>query len=150
MKLVVSFLLLLFSIVAAAPIYAADWWVAVPCCSYHKDRDKAYNEDNWGLGVEYVHSKSLSGVLLTYPNSFNDRTWSFGGVWSPEMLQMNIKGIVLKPGLFGGGFTGYEKGKVSWAVAPSLQIEINNRVGGNFLISDVFIGFAFKFNTEIF
>jgi hypothetical protein len=156
-RFILGICLILFAVflIAIKQARASDWWLVIPSTSWHESK-KPYNEDNWGLGFEYVTSPSWSFVGGTYPNSFKERTFYLGGVYAPAFLQLQTREILFKPGILAGYFTGYEHGRAIPIVSPSLQIEIEKKIGigvlfgcDNFKCKDGFIGFSLKFNKGI-
>jgi len=61
-------------------------WINVGGFSRHFDRDKNYNESNFGLGLEYRTSDELSFMAGSYKNSNNRNTTYAAANWQPLAL----------------------------------------------------------------
>lgn len=79
----------------------AQTYVTASVASYHLDRSKTHNEQNWGLGFEHEVYKDTRLAAGFYRNSnYIDSTY-VGVAWTPLTLGD------FKFGGFGGIFTGY-------------------------------------------
>ena len=82
-----------------------DWkdhvWLNLNGKSYHFNRDKGYNERNWGAGVQIFTSENTSWLIGHYQNSFYRPTnyvWYNYQPWRVGNVQL---------GVMGGLVTGY-------------------------------------------
>lgn len=116
---------------AASPALAGDFWAVATIGSYHFNRDKAYNERNFGLGVEYGMTENTRFVAGFYDNSKYKHTNYVGAVWTP----INLGGFT-RAGLVGMCATGYAD-NVMCAPIPTITLE-GRRFGANFVIAPTF------------
>ena len=129
-------------------------WLVIPVTSWH-EVDKKYNENNWGLGIEYQFNSNWSIIGGGYENSIDATTLYVGGVYSPSFLQYNLQQIHIKSGVMLGVFSGYADKNILIS-APTLQIEIDKKVGIDFLLGctnfrckEGVIGLSFKFTKGV-
>jgi hypothetical protein len=111
----------LFTLIDAKPI--SEVWLNPGFLSYHWDRDKDLNGDNYGLGAEYRFSTVASVTAGEFYNS--DRAHS-------EYLGLYYQPIGIGPVRFGaafGGFNGYPHEKNGgWFLAaiPAASYDYKN------------------------
>jgi hypothetical protein len=88
-------------------------WVSVTLASYHAERDRGYNEINYGAGIESAlpwDKWRVAGGF--YRNSYYRTTWYALGVreiWTAGRWKL---GVAL------GGATGYTRGRINLVAAP--------------------------------
>lgn len=86
---------------------ADEWWVVSTVGSYHFERSKDYNENNFGLGIERTFDKNFSQVAGYYQNSF-DRQTLYVGI---KYLPVNVNDVRLGVTLFlATGYHGLTEG----------------------------------------
>ena len=135
---VIAGMLLSFALFVPQKAHGADW-VSVTVGSYHANRDRGYNEFNYGVGIErdlpWDKWRFAGGF---YRNSYDRTTWYTLGV--REVLTYGN----WKLGVAAGGVTGYTSGRVDSIVAPILAWE-GKRYGVNvFPLTPSVVGFQFK------
>lgn len=97
----------------------AQTYVTASVASYHLDRSKHHNEQNWGLGFEHEVYQDVRLTAGFYRNSnYLDSTY-VGVAWMPLKLGD------FKFGGFGGGFTGYAI-DIKWGILPVMAYERGN------------------------
>jgi hypothetical protein len=106
-----------------------DTWVHLGALSYHANRDKQYNENNGGLGVEYRFNHAHSLMIGRYDNSYFHRSnYALWG-WTPiEVEYVNLMVVRIPRARFGfliGGVDGYERNNGHFApvLLPVLSLE---------------------------
>lgn len=120
----------------------AGQWLVVNAASYHKDRDKGYNERNAGVGVEQPIGADARLIAGTYRNSHRRQSWYAGVQWTP----LQLGGLHL--GGAAGAVTGYEPGKPSPLLTPVIAYETRTW-GVNLLPFDgAVVGLQFKLRFE--
>lgn len=67
-------------------------FITVPIASWHAERQREkgkgmYNQENWGLGLEYAYSEKLRLGAGIYRNSLRQDTGYFGVAYFPLYLQ---------------------------------------------------------------
>jgi len=114
-------------------------WVSATVGSYHENRDRGYNEFNYGLGAELAlpwEKWRFAGGF--YENSYERTTWyalAVREVWSVGNWKL---------GIAAGGVTGYTSGRVDSVVAPIIAWE-GKRFGVNlFPVTPSVIGLQVK------
>lgn len=97
----ITLILTLNMLLCAPAIHAEEWWGNVNWRSVHIQSTEHYNENNIGVGVEYVHTPehSLQGGI--YKNSYYRNTIYLNYGYTP----LQWKGLRL--GLMGGTVNGY-------------------------------------------
>ncbi|MCR4334048.1 MAG: hypothetical protein NUV60_03515 [Patescibacteria group bacterium] len=85
--------LLFFAVSGLVPAFAADNHIAVDFwgLSYHGNRDRNYNEQNWGLGLRAYHGKWFVAADRM-KNSSRGQTTAFGVGY--EYPFANVRGYV--------------------------------------------------------
>lgn len=129
--LVLSWLFLLFIAAAAInahgeEVKASKLWVTPGAVSYHFNRDKEYNERNFGFGIEYSLNKNWSVLAGQYQNSIGGVS-KYGLVgytpWHPNRY--------ISVGALAGAVTGYHTNKSAMlAVLPLVAVNFRH-VGVN-------------------
>lgn len=108
--------------------------------SYHKDRDRGYNEFNYGLGIEHTLSDEKWRVAGGfYRNSYFRTSWY--GLIVREVWSIGN----WKVGMAGGFLTGYTKGRADHVVAPILAWEGKTFGVNLFPVTPTIIGLQIKF-----
>ncbi|MBY0243799.1 MAG: hypothetical protein K2X55_31280 [Burkholderiaceae bacterium] len=117
-----------FNTIDSAPL--SELWINPGFYSFHFDRDKGLNNNNYGLGAEYRFSTVMSATAGRFYNS--DRRYSnyAGMYWQPVALGP------LRLGVVAGAFDGYPRAhNGGWfpAVIPTISYEYQ-RVGANIAV----------------
>lgn len=94
-----------------------DLWLSATVKSYHGNRDRGYNENNFGLGFETTIGKDLRAVGGFYENSYYHTTLYAGAAWLP------LHAGPVHGGLLIAGATGYENWPVRPVVLPTIAVE---------------------------
>lgn len=103
-----GFLLGQIALPLMALIASAQTYAVATVTSWHFDRDKSYNENNFGLGLERRLSDTWSVSAGFFRNSFDRHTnYAFAGYTPIEYAGWRA-GVVM------GGVTGYEDGISPW------------------------------------
>jgi hypothetical protein len=144
----VAWYFLLIAILGALSPYGAkaaegDTWGVLTLASRHADREKPYNERNFGAGLEYEHTDDYRTILGTYRNSFYRRSVYVGGTY---------KVFASERGWWMGGtwlmVSGYETGKFSPIAFPAAGYE-GRSFGINFgPILPAVVGLQVKFKID--
>jgi hypothetical protein len=117
---------------------ADELWAVATVRSYHFDRDrKDYNEDNYGLGLEYKGTGRWGAMAGFYDNS-QSRT----SVYAGATYGLGQAG----PAKFGAcicGVTGYKKYAVMPILLPSVAFE-GKRFGINIGVLPKLVGLQVK------
>lgn len=104
-------------LVLATSAQASETWLTINVGSYHINAKKDYNQQNYGVGVEY-HNDDLIFMAGEYRNSsYKDSVYAMGG-WMPLKLGVVNAGATIGavngyPNINGGGFTLAVAGVVS-------------------------------------
>ena len=107
--------------------------------SWHFDREKDYNENNLGLGLEHRLSENWSVSTGFFRNSFYRNTnYLFAG-YTPIEISGWRAGVVM------GGVTGYEEGMSPWFTGVATRDF--GRIGINIVLSPV--GMALQLKVRI-
>ena len=115
-------------IIESKPI--SELWVNPGFYSFHFQRDKGLNGNNFGPGIEYRYSTTSSVTVGSFDNSDNQNSHFAGWYWQPIGLGPARLGMVV------GVLDGYPKMKDGgWfpAVIPAVSMEYK-MVGTNILI----------------
>lgn len=107
-----------------------ELWINPGMYSFHYDRNTDFNSVNYGIGVEYKFSNTLSATTGTYRNSYYNQSNYLGVYWQPVSFGPVDIGVVA------GGFNGYSNtNNGGWfpALLPVLTIE-GKRVGLNVIV----------------
>lgn len=110
-----------YVIIEPKPI--SELWLNPGLYSYHFQREKGFNNDNFGLGVEYRYSTVSSVTLGLFYNSDRQTSHYAGWYWQPLGLGPVRLGAVL------GAMDGYPKmvnGGWFFAAIPTASIEHKN------------------------
>jgi hypothetical protein len=83
---------------------------------------KGYNNDNFGLGLQWANSEGDGPAFGTYYNSERKQTVYAGYAWSTHIG--DVSGIATNADLLAGGATGYSIAKVIPFVIPSLSFQL--------------------------
>jgi hypothetical protein len=111
----------------AALIANAQTYAVATITSWHFDRDKKYNEDNFGLGLERRLSDTWSLSAGYFRNSFDRHTnYVFAGYTPVEVYGWRT-GVVM------GGVSGYDDGISPWLTG--VMTRDFGRVGLNVVFS---------------
>ncbi len=105
-------------------------WLNVGALTYHPNRDKGYNENNSGLGVEYRLRPNTSVMLGTFKNSVHRDTNYAAVNWQPIALGNWKLGLAV--GVM-NGYPGVENGGYFAAALPMASYE-GKRFGVNFSV----------------
>jgi hypothetical protein len=128
--------LLLSSLLLCSPVCAEEQvWATATIASYHFDR-RGYNEQNYGLGVEYHHDPIWRFSLGFYENSYYRYTAYGMAVVMPLEIGSWRFGVAT------GFATGYRHYPAIVAI-PTVSYE-KDRAGVNFGITPAFIGVQLK------
>lgn len=115
----------LFAIVESKPI--SEFWLNAGFYSYHFQKDRGFNDNNLGLGVEYRHSTVASIAVGGFHNSDWHTSHYIGWYWRPLALGPVHFGAVV------GGVDGYPRvNNGGWfpAVIPAASLEYKS-IGAN-------------------
>ena len=117
-----------FAIVEPTPI--SELWLNAGFYSYHFQKDKGFNNQNWGVGGECRYSTTSSIVVGSSYNSVRRTSHYAGWHWRPLALgPVNF-------GLVAGGVNGYPgANNGGWfpMVLPAASFEYK-RVGANLIL----------------
>ncbi len=103
-----------------APATASNVWVNVGGISTHFNRDRNYNENNVGAGVEIQLQPDLAWIAGAFSNSVH-RTTAYTGVnWQPYTLGEWKLGAAI--GVM-NGYPGTANGGVFFAALPIATLE---------------------------
>lgn len=105
--------------------------------SYHFDRDKPYNEKNYGLGLESVVEGDFRGHAGYYKNSFYRDTAYLMASYTPWRV------LDAKVGPVGGFATGYLKSQPAFMFGLAVVIE-NKDVGLNLIVNPAAVALQLK------
>lgn len=122
------------------PSQAEDAWVVATLTSYHFNRDRNYNEHNFGLGVEVQHTPEIWSSFGFYKNSYNKETMYLFSTWVPARVGE------IRFGASVGIVTGYEH-YPAWVLLPVATWD-NGKWGTNVALTPSFIGLQMKFRIE--
>lgn len=117
-----------FSVIESKPI--SELWLNPGFYSFHFDRNKGLNGNNFGPGIEYRYSTTSSVTVGSFNNSDNQNSHFVGWYWQPLELGPARLGVVV------GALDGYPKMKDGgWfpAAIPAVSMEYK-MVGTNILI----------------
>jgi hypothetical protein len=117
----------IFSLIESRPL--SELWLNPGFYSYHFDRDKGLNNNDFGLGGEYRYS-AVSSITLGFFDNSNRKTSHYAGwYWQPVGL-----GPIRLGAVFGvlDGYPDMKNGDWFAAVIPTASIEYKN-VGVNLL-----------------
>lgn len=124
----------------AEPTPISELWLNAGFYSYHFQKDKGFNNQNWGLGGEYRYSTTSSIVVGSSNNSVRRTSHYAGWHWHPLALGPVHFGVVA-----GGvnGYPGANNGGWFPIVLPAASFEYR-RVGANLIfiphVSDAVYG----------
>lgn len=98
---------------------ASETSLVISGISYHFERAKKYNEQNFGLGLEHRLSENWRAGAGWYRNSFYRTSWYAGATYAPLAIGPVRLGMSL------GVVTGYYKDpdRVLPMVVPTLSVE---------------------------
>jgi len=106
--LALGYLLAFVTVPLVAMVVSAQTYAVATITSWHFDRDKKYNESNFGLGIEQRLNQEWSISAGYFRNSFDRHTnYAFVGYTPVEVMGW-------RTGLVMGGVTGYEEGVSPW------------------------------------
>ena len=94
----------------------ADTWLSATVASYHGNRDRGYNERNYGLGFEHDRSATTRWAAGFYENS-HYRTTVYGG-----LLWLPVQAGPFRFGVLGSVATGYTHA-VTVVPLPTIAVE---------------------------
>jgi hypothetical protein len=117
-----------FSVIESKPI--SELWLNPGVYSYHFQRDKDFNNNNYGLGAEYRYSTVGSIMVGGFYNS--DRYTSHYVAWHWQPLGLGP----VRFGAVVGAIDGYPKmldGGWFFAVIPTVGIDYEN-IGASLLL----------------
>lgn len=121
----------LVSLMAAAQTYAV-----ATLASYHFDRKKDYNENNFGLGIEHRFSDAWAMSAGFFRNSFDRHTnYVFAGYTPIQYAGWRVGAVV-------GGVTGYSEGVDPWLTG--IATRDFGRVGLNLVFSPAGVALQIK------
>lgn len=127
MALILAFIVGFLGYEVTKPACGQTYAVA-SVASYHFDRSKKRNEENWGLGFEHGVTADTRLVAGFYRNSnYLDSTY-VGAAWLP------LRAGNWRFGAFGGAFTGYDI-DIKWGLLPIAAYEHPNGWGANFTLA---------------
>lgn len=117
-----------FALVEPTPI--SELWLNAGFYSYHFQKDKGFNNQNWGLGGEYRYSTTSSIVAGSSYNSVRRTSHYAGWHWHPLALGPIHFGVVA-----GGvnGYPGANNGGWFPVVIPAASFEYKS-VGANLIL----------------
>lgn len=113
------------------------WALDVNTTSVHTEAwaRRDLNQDNPGLGLEYLVSPDWSGMAGFYRNSYRRTSAYMLGVWTPLHMALPA-GLTASAGLAAGLVSGYTRNEVPtqpWAAGAVLRIRNAQGFGLNFL-----------------
>lgn len=117
-----------FSIIDAKPV--SELWLNPGAYSYHFQKNKGLNSQNFGLGGEYRYSTTSSWMLGVFENS--DRYTSHYAVWHWQPLGLGPVRFGAVIGVI-DGYPNMLHGGWFPALIPTLGIEYQ-RIGVNLLL----------------
>jgi len=110
--------------------------------SYHLDRNKGYNEQNWGLGYERRLSDDWSIATGFYRNSFRRDTVYLFGAYTPwQMAGWHIGPLM-------GVATGYDKDRPFSPWLTGVAAKDWGRFGLNVVVAPTAIALQVKWRLE--
>ena len=112
------------------PQKISEVWINPGLYSFHFQRDKGLNANNYGLGFDYRYSTTSSITLGEFKNSDRQASRYLGWYWEPVSIGAARLGAVL------GAIDGYPKMRDGgWfaAVIPSISFE-HDKFGANILV----------------
>lgn len=117
----------IFSIIESTPV--SEFWINPGTYSYHFQKNKALNNENFGLGVEYRYSTVSAFTLGTFNNSDKRTSHYLGWYWQPIRL-----GPVRFGAVFGAldGYPRMQNGGWFPAAIPAASFEYKN-LGANLM-----------------
>lgn len=134
--LVIGYALAFVTVPLVAIWASAQTYVVATITSYHFDRDKTYNENNFGLGLEQRISDDWSVSAGFFRNSFDRQTeYAFAG-YTPMEIAGWRTGVVM------GGVTGYEDGISPWFTGVATRDF--GSIGVNFVFSPAAVAIQLK------
>jgi len=98
----------------------SGWWTVATVRSYHHQRNKKHNEDNWGLGAEKNLTREWTFAAGFYDNSYDQRSVYAGMIWTPIHIDY------VHFGLSGGVVDGYGKHPFSFFLFPVMAVQGKN------------------------
>lgn len=123
-----------FSLIESKPI--SELWINPGTYSYHFQRNRGLNNNNFGLGGEYRYSTVSSLTLGVFENSDRQTSHVAGWYWQPVGFGPARLGAVF------GAMDGYPKMRNGgWFVAaiPTASIEYRN-IGANIMFVPAYKG----------
>lgn len=122
-----------------AKALSQDYLVAT-VTSWHFDREKSYNENNLGLGLERRLSDDWSVSAGFFRNSFDRHTnYVFAGYTPFEVMGW-------RTGLVMGGVTGYDDGVSPWFTGVAMRDF--GSIGLNIVFSPVGVALQVKYRLR--
>lgn len=115
----------LIFLMGATQANASEWWMVESGISYHFDRTKDLNEENWGLGLEWQKDRTWAVIAGVYRNSYYRDSVYVGAAYTPFQWKY------AKAGVIAGLVSGYEAGP--FMLAPTLMVEVKG-YGMNLLV----------------
>ncbi len=111
------------------PPAVSELWINPGMYTYHFQKDRGFNNENYGLGAEYRYSADNAITAGFFRNSDNQQSRYVGWYWEPLIVSRVRLGAVM------GGIDGYprmQNGGWFPAVIPTASIEFD-RVGMNIM-----------------
>jgi len=106
--LALGYLLAFVTVPLVAMVVSAQTYAVATITSWHFDRDKKYNESNFGLGIEQRLNQEWSISAGYFRNSFDRHTnYAFVGYTPVEVMGW-------RTGVVAGAVTGYEDRASPW------------------------------------
>jgi hypothetical protein len=128
MKRTMMLLALLLPLIAQA----GDLWVTAMVGSKHYADSSKYNEQNFGLGLEYHVNEDWSLVGGAYKNSLSKESHYLGAAYTPLHVTDSIK-----VGIVAGVIDGYKfnHGGPAPLLAGTIMVKLTDRVGFNLIFT---------------
>lgn len=120
-----------------AMLVQAQTYAVATITSWHFDRDKKYNENNFGLGIEQRLNQDWSISAGYFRNSFDRHTNYALASYTPLQYGDWRLGVVM------GGVTGYEDGVSPWLTGVATRDY--GRIGINLVFSVAGIALQVKY-----
>ncbi len=116
----------IFTVAESKPV--SELWLNPGFYSYHFQRNKGFNDSNFGLGGEYRYSTTGSVTLGVFENSDRQTSHYAGWYWQPLGLGP------VRLGAIAGAIDGYPMWNGGWfiAVIPTASIEYKY-IGANLM-----------------
>lgn len=108
-----------------------DIYIVGTLKSYHENRKHNYNENNYGIGIQYGLSEDWRLVLGEYKNSFDNKSKYYGAMWLPFHRNAFNAGLLL---VNVNGYDGDSLSKYTPVAVPVVTWEKDR-----FLVNVVFV-----------